>query len=422
MRFFPSASRQRVVVASVAAAVALGGTAVPLANASAHDPLKDKHKHVEQQIEQAHDDLGETSKQVQRTTARLNAVRVRLTAAKTHLDGVRVRLAEARAKDAEMQLKLVAAQEALAQARQDLLDGQEALATQRVEVVNTVNDIYESGDPRLLAFASLMAAKTPEDVVRQMGATDAIVGRQDRAYAGLHAAEIVLQAREDRVEAAKLDMETKRADAATNLAAVRELAEQARVARASVLGLLRSNRKARDEALSARAHDRQVLRELRKREARIKQQILAAAAQSGGKGGYSGATDGVLRAPTSSGYVTSPFGYRTHPIYGYYGLHDGTDFGVACGQSMLAVAGGTVMDTYYSSVYGNRLYLNLGNYNGKNLTAVYNHLSGYRASEGQRVRSGEVVGYAGSTGWSTGCHLHFTILVNGDPVDPMKYL
>jgi murein DD-endopeptidase MepM/ murein hydrolase activator NlpD len=80
------------------------------------------------------------------------------------------------------------------------------------------------------------------------------------------------------------------------------------------------------------------------------------------------------------------------------------------------------MDTYYSSVYGNRLYLNLGQYNGKNLTAVYNHLSGYRASEGQRVKRGEVVGYAGNTGWSTGCHLHFTILVNGDPVDPMKFL
>jgi murein DD-endopeptidase MepM/ murein hydrolase activator NlpD len=420
VRYFPSASRQRVVVTAMVTAVALGGAAVPLANA-ADDPLKDKQKQVEKQIDQVHDDLGEASKRVRRATARLDGVRAQLSTARAHLADVRARLVTAQAKDAEMQAKLVEAEAALAQARQDLADGQAALAAQRTEVVNTVNDLYESGDPRLLALSSLMNAKTPEDVVRQMGASDAIVGRQDRAYAGLHAAEIQLAARETLVESAKKDMEARRADAAANLAMVRDLVVRARDARTSVVGLLVSTRTARAKAVRARAHDARVLRQLKQREAQIKEQILAAAARAG-NGGYKGSTNGILDTPTTNGYVTSPFGYRTHPIYGYYGLHDGTDFGVSCGQSLRAVAGGTVMDTYYSSVYGNRLYLNLGQYNGKNLTAVYNHLSGYRASEGQRVKRGEVVGYAGNTGWSTGCHLHFTILVNGDPVDPMKFL
>jgi murein DD-endopeptidase MepM/ murein hydrolase activator NlpD len=420
VRYFPSASRQRVVVTAMVTAVALGGAAVPLANA-ADDPLKDKQKQVEKQIDQVHDDLGEASKRVRRATARLDGVRAQLSTARAHLADVRARLVTAQAKDAEMQAKLVEAEAALAQARQDLADGQAALAAQRTEVVNTVNDLYESGDPHLLALSSLMNAKTPEDVVRQMGATDAIVGRQDRAYAGLHAAEIQLSARETLVEDAKNVMEIRRADAAANLAMVRDLVVRARDARASVVGLLVSTRTARAKAVRARAHDARVLRQLKQREAQIKEQILAAAARAG-NGGYKGSTSGILDTPTTNGYVTSPFGYRIHPIYGYYGLHDGTDFGVSCGQSLRAVAGGTVMDTYYSSVYGNRLYLNLGQYNGKNLTAVYNHLSGYRASEGQRVKRGEVVGYAGNTGWSTGCHLHFTILVNGDPVDPMKFL
>jgi murein DD-endopeptidase MepM/ murein hydrolase activator NlpD len=420
VRYFPSASRQRVVVTAMVTAVALGGAAVPLANA-ADDPLKDKQKQVEKQIDQVHDDLGEASKRVRRATARLDGVRAQLSTARAHLADVRARLVTAQAKDAEMQAKLVEAEAALAQARQDLADGQAALAAQRTEVVNTVNDLYESGDPRLLALSSLMNAKTPEDVVRQMGASDAIVGRQDRAYAGLHAAEIQLSARETLVESAKKDMEARRADAAANLAMVRDLVVRARDARTSVVGLLVSTRTARAKAVRARAHDARVLRQLKQREAQIKEQILAAAARAG-NGGYKGSTSGILDTPTTNGYVTSPFGYRIHPIYGYYGLHDGTDFGVSCGQSLRAVAGGTVMDTYYSSVYGNRLYLNLGQYNGKNLTAVYNHLSGYRASEGQRVKRGEVVGYAGNTGWSTGCHLHFTILVNGDPVDPMKFL
>ncbi len=60
--------------------------------------------------------------------------------------------------------------------------------------------------------------------------------------------------------------------------------------------------------------------------------------------------------------------------------------------------------------------------NGKYVTVIYNHLSGYNASVGQTVQRGEVIGYAGTTGWSTACHLHFTVMVNGQTVDPMNWL
>jgi murein DD-endopeptidase MepM/ murein hydrolase activator NlpD len=122
------------------------------------------------------------------------------------------------------------------------------------------------------------------------------------------------------------------------------------------------------------------------------------------------------------GIVTSPFGYRIHPIYGYWGLHDGTDFRVACGEPLHAAASGHVISRYYSSVYGNRLYVGVGMVNGKYLTVVYNHMSGYAVGPGQNVSRGQVVGYAGDTGWSTACHLHFTVLANGQPVNPMNYM
>ena len=64
-----------------------------------------------------------------------------------------------------------------------------------------------------------------------------------------------------------------------------------------------------------------------------------------------------------------------------------------------------MISEYYSSVWGNRLFLNLGLVNGKNVTVIYNHLSRYRIHVGQRVSRGQVVGYVGTTGWSTGCHL-----------------
>nr|WP_228500439.1 M23 family metallopeptidase [Nocardioides agariphilus] len=122
-----------------------------------------------------------------------------------------------------------------------------------------------------------------------------------------------------------------------------------------------------------------------------------------------------------NGPVTSPFGYRIHPIYHYWGLHDGVDFGAGCGANLYASHGGKVLSEYYSSVWGNRLYLNVGMINGKFITLIYNHLSRYRVGVGTTVSRGEVVGYVGTTGWSTGCHLHFTVMENGKPVDPQKY-
>ena len=86
-----------------------------------------------------------------------------------------------------------------------------------------------------------------------------------------------------------------------------------------------------------------------------------------------------------------------------------------CGAPLCAGESGTVINKYYDEVYGNRLYLSVGTVNGANLTLVYNHLSSYNVSEGAHVGRGDVVGYVGSTGWSTGCHLHFTVLRNGEP-------
>jgi murein DD-endopeptidase MepM/ murein hydrolase activator NlpD len=123
-----------------------------------------------------------------------------------------------------------------------------------------------------------------------------------------------------------------------------------------------------------------------------------------------------------NGPITSPYGYRINPVMGYYGLHDGDDFGAACGTPIWAAGNGTVMSQYYSSVWGHRLYLNLGLINGKNVTVIYNHLSAYRSHVGQHVARGQVVGLIGTTGWSTGCHTHMTVMVNGTAVNPAPWL
>ncbi|UYM04419.1 M23 family metallopeptidase [Solicola gregarius] len=131
--------------------------------------------------------------------------------------------------------------------------------------------------------------------------------------------------------------------------------------------------------------------------------------------------DGRLAMPVE-GPVTSPYGMRLHPILGIWKLHDGTDFGVGCGTPVRSAEDGTVTQTYADSAYGNRVIVDHGDIAGSAVTTSYNHLTSWAVSAGEAVRRGDVVGYVGSTGYSTACHLHFMVEVNGSTVDPETWL
>jgi murein DD-endopeptidase MepM/ murein hydrolase activator NlpD len=418
VRLFPRTARRRLAAATAVCSLAIGALAVPLANADPKD-LKHRQHQAQQQVKHAQHDLDESSDRLRRAQGALDQAIHELATARAELKAATARLQAAELRDQQMQERLEVAEQRLADARTDLADGRAALADQHLKLTDTVTDIYEQGDPQLLAFATLLESQSTADLTRQSALNDVIVGREARAYDDLHAAEVLLQVRENEVQAAHDDVEVQREAAAEHLVTMEQLHQDASDARDKVLTLVETRRDRRADAVRARQQDRRELQEAQRRENRIKQQILAASRRA--RGGYTGATNGLLSRPVD-GAVTSPFGYREHPIYHYWGLHDGTDFGVSCGEGMRAVASGTVIARYFSAVYGNRLYLSLGQFNGKNVTAVYNHATGYRVGVGDHVGRGDVVGYVGSTGWSTGCHLHFTILVDGTAVDPMKWL
>lgn len=402
----------------MACSLALGALAVPLANADPKD-LKHRQHEAQAQVQHAQQDLDESSSELRAAQAAVDTAVRELSSARSEYRSASARFDAAQIRDQQMQDRLEAAEARLEQAQADLTQGQAALDDQRDELTDTVTDIYEQGDPDLLAFASLLHSQSTTDLTRQEALNDVIVGREDRAYDDLHAAEVLLQVRENEVQSARDEVEVQRQEAADHLVVMQQLQQETRDAKNKVLGLVETRRDARETAAAARQKDLQALQEAKRRENHVKQLILAAARRS--HGGYTGPTSGLFIRPVP-GYVTSPFGYRIHPIYHYWGLHDGTDFGVSCGEPMRAVASGTVIARYWSDVYGNRLYLNLGQINGTNITAVYNHATSYRVNVGDHVDQGETVGYVGSTGWSTGCHLHFTILANGTAVDPMKWL
>ncbi len=130
-------------------------------------------------------------------------------------------------------------------------------------------------------------------------------------------------------------------------------------------------------------------------------------------------TEGMFAWPAPGNYtITSPFDPgRWHPIHGRIEAHEGVDIGCPSGSRIVAAASGTVTIASWYGGYGNYVYVDHGNGVG----TAYGHNSELLVSPGQHVERGETIAYSGSTGWSTGPHLHFEVRINGTAVDPMQY-
>jgi murein DD-endopeptidase MepM/ murein hydrolase activator NlpD len=116
--------------------------------------------------------------------------------------------------------------------------------------------------------------------------------------------------------------------------------------------------------------------------------------------------------------ITDSFGGRMHPILGTWKMHNGTDFGTPYGAPIYAIEGGVVLVAGWNDAYGNLVVID----HGGGIASWYGHSSKLLVSEGDTVVQGQQISQAGSTGWSTGPHLHLEVHVNGQPVDPMEYL
>lgn len=423
MRTFPrTAGRRRERWAAVLTVVVLatGMATVPLSSSVAKDDLKHKQHQVQQRIKKQQKDLENSSASSRRATAALNRSLGDLQHARTKLVGLRGDLHAAQRVLERFRIELQAAQVRLTTAQDALTAGQDAVTAQRAEVVDVINQLYQEGDPQLQAFASMLQAKNTADLTWSQEGENVIVGGQTMAYDNLRAAEVMLKVKERNLADAEAEVATKTQQAHGQVAKTRGLRNDARAARAEVRQQVAVRKAAAAKARKARAHDLAAIRRSKRHEANIRHRIALAAARARHGSGYHGHTGGFLLRPVT-GYVTSPFGYRMHPIYHYWGLHDGDDFHAPCGTPLRAAGTGTVMWRYYSTVWGNRLYLNLGMVNGHNVTVIYNHISRYAVGQGAHVRRGQTVAYAGTTGWSTACHLHFTVLVSGRPVNPMNW-
>lgn len=151
--------------------------------------------------------------------------------------------------------------------------------------------------------------------------------------------------------------------------------------------------------------------------------------QSASIGSYINRTTKTSDVQVASGFIkpiqgriTSPFGWRTHPIFNTKSFHSGIDIGGPNLGAIRASNSGKVIYSGWYGGYGKVVILDHGTNSGKPITTLYAHMNSIKVTNGQRVSKGDILGYEGTTGYSTGPHCHFEVRINGQPNNPLNYI
>lgn len=417
-----TSTRKAYLAGIVMLALTAAALASPVA-ADKEDDLQRQRRGVNGQLGDAKKSFDESSKKFAGAVAALRNAQRQLDAAEKHLGSTRGQLATAEARDAQMQAQLVKTEAELDVAIDRLAEGKEELRTSEIRVQQFTVETLQEGDRGLQAFGDLLRGESPTTFSQRMSLSDSVSDAQLATMQRLAASKVILKLHREKVQKLRDEVAAARAAAAANLVRKQQLEADAEDQAEEVDRLVGERSKARNSAAAIKREDAKRLKQLERERASLNARLAALARKdrkSGGKGA-GGDSGGTLSRPVS-GVVTSPYGMRRHPITGVYKLHDGTDFRAGCGTPIRAAAAGTIIEQYYNGGYGNRVILNNGIKRGKSVVTTYNHLSRFAKGRGSHVSRGEVIGYVGSTGYSTGCHLHFMVIANGSTTNPMGWL
>ncbi len=444
MRRDPLRSR-RVKVAAIAASV-VGICASTLTNPTAFGTAPQAP--IENQVGEAHDDLAEAN-------AKVNAVAKELAAAEKQLGPAQVRLAaaqqtaaqaDAAAKDVQAALAL--ARSALAGVQAEVVKIEQEVAAIRTQIALLARLIYTTGG-QFEEIQVLLDSRDPAEFTERFAAMRRVSRGNNDTFEQLAVAQANLQvklAESRRLKSLAAAKEVEAASRATDASNALLAAAQAKSVVAQLV--------AQKVTIVAKADsERDAVREqyaaLKAEQARIKAAIKAAEAaerarerekekqksnngggDSGGNnsggGNSGGGSSGGGSTVTPTGVLSWPLpgrkaggrtGPRVHPIYGYRSCHTGVDISAPSGTAIKSAGAGTVISTTSGGPYGINTLIS----HGGGLVTMYAHQSRFGVKKGDVVSQGQTIGYVGSTGYSTGPHLHFEVHVNGVPWEPMGW-
>jgi murein DD-endopeptidase MepM/ murein hydrolase activator NlpD len=391
----------------------LFGLVLGIAPSASADGLKDAREKVRKALVQAKKEIASDKSAVADASANLTSSQAQLAKARSELADVQRKLAAAKAEDTAIAADLKVAQRALDDAAAAVAKAEAAVADQEALIGIVVRAAYQQ-QSTLVGLTMILGSETPGDLAQRVQWANTIfdsstsqLDRLKDLRTGLEAAKAVRADAEAKVSA-------QHDRSAALVAQVKELTADASARAAKVAELVAANAKLKALAQDELEQTQAQYKALERQEAKIAAKLR--------KSGYNVVNNGGFIKPVNAPNG-SPFGMRFHPILHYWRMHWGTDFGAACGQPIRAMANGRVVSAGWTTYgFGNYTIISYGRMFGASLASGYAHQSKVIVHRGQKVKQGQVVGYVGTTGLSTGCHLHLQIYRSGVRVNPMRYL
>jgi murein DD-endopeptidase MepM/ murein hydrolase activator NlpD len=377
-------NRRWQAIVSLALCLVLGFFGIVPAQAGELEDKQRELKQVEQERRATQQQLNQTKKELESLTAQLNALDRQLEQAQNDLAYLNNRLQTTEKNIGETTAALEKAEQELTE--QTNLLGERLRAMQENGTVTYLEVLLSSQD-----FAELLERF---DLMKEIVAQDVRLMEK-------------IKAKRAEIEAKKADLEKKRQELLRLQAVTRErkaAIEASSKEKEQILAKTQNEKAAYERALEELE---QTSRELEYAIRRL---------QSGGKSTVSRGK-GAMAWPTN-GRISSYFGYRTHPIYKTRKLHTGLDIAAPQGQTVVAAADGTVIMADWYGGYGKTVVID----HGGGISTLYGHNSALLVSVGDKVMRGQAIAKVGSTGLSTGPHVHFEVRVNGTPENPMNWL
>lgn len=437
----PSSPAVQRLLRPLIAALALSLT-VSLGSPATADDLKDRRKDVRKAIVSSKSDVSESKAEVSTAIANLAKAQAALAKAQRNLDAADDAVAEAKALDAEIGRRLDEARRKLAAAKKAVAKAKAEVEAQLRLMGQAARESYQQ-QTDLVGLTVVFDSADTGDLSQRIQWSTTIFDATSAQMARLRTLQAKLEAAEKAQAAIEKQIAADKAEAEANLAQMKVLQVKAAQARNVVASSVEKLAKARKAAESDLRAERAEYNRLQAQEASISAQIRrraeiarkkAAAAEAKRRAAAKKAGKKYTPSPSNLGVSAkgfirpinaspgSPFGLRFHPILHVWRMHRGQDFGAACGTPIRAAASGRVASAGWNGGFGNYVVIDHGFIRGKYVSTGYAHQRTMVVHAGQRVKQGQLIGYVGTTGLSTGCHLHLQVYVNGGVVNPMNWV
>ncbi len=392
-----------------------------------------KKKKVDKQIVATKQSLDQTSKALKDAASSLKKTTARVKSAKVTLGKKQTALTKAENHQKDVASRLKVAKAAEAKSRSALKTNAKKQKKTRVLVGGVARTSYMTGGLGKFEL-TLKVLSGGHDVASQMSLADIVMRQQSGVLATLSSQQATQKAENNRLTAARARVGRLKVAADNAVTAAATARDQAKKAKNKLVALRRTQAKQKKHL---KARKKAELKKLarQKKESRRLLKLLQARARARARAAHRKEST-ATRAPSRSmqrprhSYLTPPgpissilsgFGWRMHPILHIRMLHAGDDFPFACGTPVYAAAPGTIVEAAGGGPGGNHIVIDHGYHHGVNLASEYEHLSRF-VRTGGHVKRGQLIAYSGTTGRSTGCHMHFAVLANGHYVNPIPWI